>query len=150
MSELARPSNLATQTLAQIAEIDRRIASLVELRNGLKRVFVSVCKAGNEDLRIRDQLFTVSRRAMMEQLILEILENADGGPLRTRELFNRARMVSAHLNYATFRSYLHRLKRSGVIAPENTVYGSWKLCDSDPKASNQDDRVSRPRERSNP
>ena len=125
MSELSGYSGLAAQTLAEIAEIDRRIASLIELRDGLKRVFARVSTSGLAGTaRVHPER---SRSALVEQVIIEMLEVADGHPLKTRELFESARRVSAHLKYVTFRSYLHRLKRRGVITAENADHGSWRL-----------------------
>jgi predicted transcriptional regulator len=125
MSELSGYSGLAAQTLVEIAEIDRRIASLVELRDGLKRVFSRVSTAGpDETSRVHPER---SRSALIEQVIIEMLHTTDGGPLKTRALFESARRVSAHLKYVTFRSYLHRLKRRGVITAENADHGSWSL-----------------------
>ena len=125
MSELSGYSNLAAQTLAEIAELDRRIASLVELRDGLKRVFARVSKAGPAETA--HVLAERSRSALIEQVIIEMLEAADGRALKTRELFENARTVSAHLKYVTFRSYLHRMKRRGVITAEMADHGSWRL-----------------------
>src|ERR1700761_6155264 len=128
MSELGGYSGLAAQTLAEIAEIDRRIASLIELRDGLKRVFANVSgfsSAGTADLHPNR-----SKSAATEHVIVEMLERANGQPLKTRELFAGARAVSAHLKYVTFRSYLHRLKQRGMITAENVDHGSWRLSGS--------------------
>ena len=125
MSDFGIASSLAAQTLAEIAEIDRRIASLIELRDGLKRVFVNASKGD-----VRETPYTQlsdSRRALVEHIIVEMLERAEGQCLRTRELFEGARTISAHLKYVTFRSYLHRLKQRGVISDEDTRHGSWRL-----------------------
>jgi predicted transcriptional regulator len=135
MTAFVYSSGLAAQTLAQIVEIDRRIASLIELRDGLKRVFRNV--SHGDDADTPEPRLTGTKRAMMEYVILELLEAANGSPLKTRELFNGARAVSAHLNYATFRSYLHRLKKRGTIASEDNAYASWKLCNVVPIAANQ-------------
>ena len=124
MSELSGYSGLAAQTLAEIAEIDRRIASLVELRDGLKRVFSRVSRAGSaETAHVHPER---ARSALIEQVVIEMLV-ADGRAMKTRELFDGARRVSPHLKYVTFRSYLHRLKRRGVITAENADHGSWRL-----------------------
>jgi hypothetical protein len=136
MSELVSSSRLTAQTLAQIDEIDRRIASLAELRSGLERVLKNVI--GGDALNTPKAHLTSSKQAMMEHVILNILEAADGGPLKTRELFNSVRSVSAHLKYATFRSHLHRLKKRGAIASEDNSYASWKLCAAARIAANQD------------
>jgi hypothetical protein len=128
MSDFGMSPDLAIQTLAEIAEIDRRIASLVELRDGLKRVFVNASKSDFADpphTQMND-----TRRTMIEHVVVEMLAKADGYCLKTKELFDGARTISAHLKYVTFRSYLHRLKRRGVISSENTEYGSWRLVES--------------------
>ena len=134
MSELGGYSGLAAQTLAEIAEIDRRIASLIELRDGLKRVFANV--SGITSPEAAHLHPSRSRSAVNEYVIVEMLEKANGQPLKTRELFEGARAVSAHLKYVTFRSYLHRLKRRGVITSENIDHGSWRLSASMPCAGN--------------
>jgi hypothetical protein len=125
MSELGGYSGLAARTLAEIAEIDRRIASLVELRDGLKRVFANV--SGFIPAGAAHPHPSRSRSAVTEHVIIEMLEMAEGRPLKTRELFEGVRAVSAHLKYVTFRSYLHRLKQRGVITAENADHGSWRL-----------------------
>ena len=127
MSEFGVSSELATQTLAEIAEIDRRIASLVELRDGLKRVFVNASQG--EFAEAPHPQMSDSRRTMIEHVIVGMLAKADGYCLKTKELFEGARTISAHLKYVTFRSYLHRLKQRGVISSETAEYGSWKLAE---------------------
>jgi hypothetical protein len=128
MSEFGISSDLATQTLAEIAEIDRRIASLVELRDGLKRVFANVSEiALAEAAHLHPSR---SRSAVTEHIIMEMLKRANGRSLKTRELFEGARTISAHLKYVTFRSYLYRLKQRGVITAGNADYGSWRLSRS--------------------
>ena len=134
MSELGGYSGLAAQTLAEITEIDRRIASLIELRDGLKRVFANVSGIASSEATYLHP--SRSRSAVTEHVIVEMLERANGQPLRTRELFEGARTVSAHLKYVTFRSYLHRLKRRGVITAENADHGSWRLSGSMPDDGN--------------
>jgi predicted transcriptional regulator len=126
MSESSVSSGLAAQTLAEIAEIDRRIASLIELRDGLKRVFMNA--SGRELGESPGTEPVESRRSMMEHVILEMLEKADDCCLKTRELFAGARAISAHLKYVTFRSQLHRLKQRGLITTENAGHGSWRLA----------------------
>jgi hypothetical protein len=130
MSDFGMSPDLATQTLAEIAEIDRRIASLVELRDGLKRVFVNASKS--DFAQTPHTQMSDSRRAMIEHVIVGMLAKADGYCLKTKELFEGARTISAHLKYVTFRSYLHRLKQRGVISSENAEYGSWRLAESAP------------------
>ena len=130
MSEFGISSGLAAQTLAEIAEIDRRIASLVELRDGLKRVFLNASKGGLG--AVAGAQLNDIRRSMIDHVILEMLEKSDGCSMKTRDLFDGARSVSAHLKYVTFRSHLHRLKQRGLITAENVEYGSWRLVQSTP------------------
>jgi hypothetical protein len=128
MSDFGISPDVAIQTLAEIAEIDRRIASLVELRDGLKRVFVNASKSGFAETPLTQMSDT--RRTIIEHVIVGMLAKADGYCLKTKELFEGARTISTHLKYVTFRSYLHRLKQRGVISSENTEYGSWRLAES--------------------
>jgi predicted transcriptional regulator len=137
MSDYGIAPALAAQTLAEIAEIDRRIASLIELRDGLKRVFVNASRGDVAEIPCTQ--LDGSRRAMVECIILDMLESADGRCLKTRELFEGARAVSAHLKYVTFRSYLHRLKQRGVISAADTAYGAWRLVGD--RADGQDNRL---------
>lgn len=130
MPDFGVSSDLATQTLAEIAEIDRRIASLVELRDGLKRVFVNASQG--EFAQSQRPMTKDPRRTMIEHVVVGMLAKADGYCLKTKELFDGARTISAHLKYVTFRSYLHRLKKRGVISSENVEYGSWKLAENAP------------------
>jgi predicted transcriptional regulator len=125
MSEFGNSSVLATQTLAEIAEIDRRIASLVELRDGLKRIFVGAQRVEFSDSS--HPAATGSNRAVVEHIVVDMLSTTEGGTLKTRELFDGARTISTRLKYVTFRSYLHRLKKRGVIVAEDGAYGSWRL-----------------------
>jgi hypothetical protein len=125
MSDLISSSELAAQLLGQITEIERRIASLIEFRDGLKRAFVGVNKG---DLKVPgDVPLNSCNRVLIEGMILDLLESADGRPLQTRELFSGTLSVSAHLKYTTFRSHLHRLKKRGLISAEDRTYGSWRL-----------------------
>jgi hypothetical protein len=128
MSDFGMSHDLATQTLAEIAEIERRIASLIELRDGLKRVFANASKS--DFAETPHTLMSDPRRTMIEHIIVGMLAKADGYCLKTKELFEGARTISAHLKYVTFRSYLHRLKQRGVISSENAEHGSWKLAES--------------------
>jgi hypothetical protein len=128
MSEFGAAADIAAQVLAEIAEIDRRIASLIELRDGLSRVFVNASRVEAGDI-VGIQM-AESRCAMIEHVILEMLGKAEDFCLRTKDLFESARAVSTHLKYVTFRSYLHRLKLRGLITAENVEHGSWKLVKS--------------------
>jgi hypothetical protein len=130
MSEFGISPDLATRTLAEIAEIDRRIASLIELRDGLKRVFVNASKRDFTEASLAQM--SDPRRAMIEHLIVRMLAKADGCCLKTKELFEGAQTISGRLKYVTFRSYLHRLKQRGVISSENAEHGSWRLAESTP------------------
>ena len=75
MSELSGYSNLAAQTLAEIAELDRRIASLVELRDGLKRVFARVSKAGPAETA-----HVLAERSRSAPLSSQVLYNSTAFP----------------------------------------------------------------------
>ncbi len=134
--ELGGYSGLAAQTLAEIAEIERRIASLVEIK-GLASKESLRMSAGSCPQKPRIYTPSRSRSAVTEHVIIEMLERADGRPLKTRELFEGVRAISAHLKYVTFRSYLHRLKQRGVITAENVDHGiGWRLFGNAQRAGN--------------
>lgn len=125
MSDLARSTEMEAQIRTQLAEIDRRILNLLEIRDGLQRVLGQTLNRLTGDQR--DARWNSHNRLVVESKILEMLENAQGTPVRTQDLFGAAKTASPNLKYSTFRSHLHRLKERGLIGPPFKMHGYWKL-----------------------
>lgn len=125
MSSAAKPADLVSQVQAQLAEVERRIDNLVVLRNDLKRVLTRLVVQTIEDSN-NANLYG-ARRSKIEKAVLEALEAAQGQPIPTRILFDKARDVRPDLKYTTFRSHLSRFKKRGLIAAAKSLHGCWQL-----------------------
>lgn len=106
----------------EVEEIDARIKDLEQERNALLR---QMMKARWENDSLRDVTRRNSgNRVMVEQRIIDALEQAKG-PLGSVKLFEFAKRANFELRDTTFRTYLHRMKKRGLI--ENHRRGVWKL-----------------------
>jgi hypothetical protein len=120
-----KASFLESQILAQLGELDRRIAHLVAERDALQRVYVKVHNQSvGANLGARRNSYD---RLLVERTILAALNAAKKHSLTARALFREARAVSPGLKDATFRSYLHRLKERSIVIPVDGIRGYWKL-----------------------
>src|ERR1700722_14674005 len=122
MSHLVKSFTLSANVRAQLAEIERRIADLIAIREGLLRTSLWVGNDNMEGLSSNSY-----NRLLIEREIVETLTAAEGISLPTRELFNRTRATNPWLKYSTFRSHLTRLKDRGIIESETRAHGCWKL-----------------------
>jgi hypothetical protein len=125
---MANPGNtkeLEAQLLAELGEIERRIANLSAERDSLQRVLLRVHnqKLGGQKGARRNSY----DRLLIENRILEAFRAAKGNPLSTRQLFREARAASPMLKDVTFRSHLHRLKERAFVVPQESRRGYWRL-----------------------
>ena len=125
MPNLVDSSALPSNIRAQLVEIERRIADLIAVRQGLLRMSLWV---GNDNMEGPKRIGSNSyNRLLIEREIVDALNAAEGISLPTRDLFNRARAANPTLKYSTFRSHLTRLKDRGIIDSETRAHGCWKL-----------------------
>lgn len=109
--------------LSQLEEIEHKMAELRDEKAALQRLLT---KARQRDFAIKDVTRKNSLgRIVVENKILEILRDARGA-ISARELYDAAVSVSFDLKDNTFRSYLHRLKARGLIAPSASQRGYWQ------------------------
>lgn len=113
---------------AEIEDIEQRIKTLVEEKRALQR---QLAKAHAE----RSGLQQTSRknsinRVLAENIVLQTLRE-EGKPVSTAKLYKNALVANYELKENTFRTYLHRMKKKGLIKTARNV-GSWEL----PQTSN--------------
>jgi hypothetical protein len=110
--------------LSRLADIERRIAILLAMRNGLRRAMIAANSLN--EVSTRDIRTPTIDRQVIELGVLEALSGSDQYTLSTRELFEIVRRTSPTLKYVTFRSCLSRLKQRGHVANTDTR-GHWSL-----------------------
>lgn len=108
-----------------IEDLKARIKELQEEQDALQR---QLLRARWERHSLRD----VSRknsgdRVMVEEKVLDALRRATR-PVTSSKLFTAAQFANFELKENTFRTYLHRMKKRGLI--ENVGRGKWKLSDT--------------------
>jgi sucrose-6-phosphate hydrolase SacC (GH32 family) len=107
----------------EIVEIEAKIEALEGEKRALLR---QMSKARAERTGIQEVTRKNSlSRILAENSIVEMLQNS-ASPVKTLRLFARARQTNFDLKETTFRTYLHRMKKRGVIKTGPTV-GSWQL-----------------------
>lgn len=110
--------------LAQLADIERRIADLEGERAALQRL---ITKVRQQKLIMQDVTRKNSfDRILVENKILEILGQTEKY-VSARSLYKEARLVNFNLKDTTFRSYMHRLKERGLVEASANIRGYWKL-----------------------
>lgn len=117
-----KSTELVAQIRSQLDDVGKRIEDLVALQDGLNRALMRL--AGQLPDKLRSNGFA---RAIVESKLLETLVAAQGQPVSTQQLFESACMAAPTLKYTTFRSYLFRLKRKGLIAGAIGMHGFWQL-----------------------
>lgn len=115
-------AELVAQIQSQLEDVGRRIDDLVALRDGLNRALMQLVGQLPDKLRSNG-----IERSVVENKILEALVTAQGQPLSTQQLFESARLAIPQLKYTTFRSYLFRFKKRGLVASEAGMHGFWQL-----------------------
>jgi len=116
------PLSLEQRILSELAEIGAKIQRLTADRAALEDFLGRVRRdnLGSKDVT-RKNSYT---RIVVENRILEALDH-EKRPASARLLFTTAQLVAYGLKPQTFRSYLHRLKERGLIAP-SARRGYWE------------------------
>jgi hypothetical protein len=130
---------MEAQLRSELAEVERRIAKLVEERRSLQRLLISVRNknlGGSKDARRNSY-----ERLVVETKILESLRQAGKRGVLTKKLREEAFAINPLLKDPTYRSYLHRLKERGLIAPVTGRRGRWSLCDHVQSDRSKDNRA---------
>jgi hypothetical protein len=117
------PSGVESKLLQQLAETDLKLAELMAEKRALERLIAKVRRENFASAEsIRKNSFD---RILVEKVILAALSRA-AGPVKTKALFAEALATHHGLKDNTFRSYLHRMKERGLIAPDIHT-GCWVL-----------------------
>jgi len=117
--------SLEVQVIGQLSELEREIADLSAQRDALQKFLTKVRR---ENLQLRD----VTRKNSFDRILIEtrILETLKAArkDVPAKRLFWEARGINPKLGNATFRSYMHRLKRKGLIV-SSPNHGFWIHAD---------------------
>ena len=115
--------------LNDIKEIESRIRELESEKLGLQRVLTRLRResVSTKEVGRRNSI----DRVLIERQVLEYLR-ARKKPARAWEIYNAAKEVSFSLKENTFRSYLHRMKKSGLIKNPGGQRGLWMSIDKIP------------------
>jgi len=106
---------------AQISQIDAKILALTSERRTVQRMLASLVQIEvqpSEPVRKN-----AAQRVIVEKVILDFLAF---GPASSEQIFQYVRIVHRAINPTTFRSYLHRLDRRGLIS-RGASRGQWRL-----------------------
>jgi DNA-binding response OmpR family regulator len=118
-------STAEAQLLAQLAEIEAKISELILEKETLQRL---ITRLRHSSVPTRDVTRKNSfDRILLENTILETLRGAQGRPVSAAELLKAAQSVKFDLKPNTFRSYIHRLYKSGAIQPYRAMAGYWMI-----------------------
>lgn len=109
----------------QIGQIGRQISKLVAEREALKRVLVRLYN--DQALHHTLQRPKGHQQLVVETRILDIFRAAEGAPVSCRDLLADLRKAHPELKDATFRTYLHRLQKRSLIAPQQGLRGHWRF-----------------------
>ena len=112
-----------SQLLAQLVDIERRLADLEAERAAVQRILFRVRQQNpaTHDVTRRSSF----DRLLVEDKILDILRNSEGY-VRVDEIHQAVRSVVRDLKSSTFRSYLHRMKEKGLIEA-SYARGHWRI-----------------------
>ncbi|MFY7835948.1 MAG: hypothetical protein ACOVQ0_06665 [Novosphingobium sp.] len=129
------PEDLATyyerRLQAEIEQIEARIKDLTQEKHALQRQLMKARQqgAGLADVNRKNSV----NRIMIENRLIDALKTANG-PLNAGQLLTAARYVNFELNENTFRTYLHRLKKQGIIKNAGRP-GRWLLVNVHPPST---------------
>ena len=114
--------------LKDIEEIESRIKALEAEKIGLQRVLTRLRKetVSSREVGRRNSI----NRVLVEAQILERLK-ANKKATPSQDLFDAAKAVIFYLKESTFRSYLSRMKKKGLIKNQGSQRGIWVLDKSD-------------------
>jgi hypothetical protein len=122
---------LENHLVAQLTDVEAELAKLEAQRNTLRQLLLKVRR---ENVSLRDVTRKNSfDRILIENRILETLKAASKD-VPTSKLYWAAQIINPQLRNSTFRSYLHRLKTKGLIAP-GTDHGHWVARQGSPSQS---------------
>lgn len=119
--KISRLEEALTQELTEVLE---RIEELKAEESALRRQ-IAKAAAKRQGLEFATRKNSINR-VLAENSVLETLRAADK-PLKTAHLYKIARQSNVSLKENTFRTYLHRMKKRGVIQTAKRV-GEWRLA----------------------
>lgn len=110
----------------EVEAIERRIRELEFEKHALSRQLAKA-RADRTGLKFTTRKNSMNR-VLAENSIIEKLRTATK-PVPTKELYHNALFTNFDLKETTFRSYLHRLKNTGVIKTVKFA-GHWGLVEN--------------------
>lgn len=111
--------------MAELEEIERQLKSLESDKRTLQRQLAKARaeRTGLEGATRKNSM----NRALAESSVIQMLKD-EGKPVTTARLFRNACISNYTLKENTFRTYLHRMKKKGLIKTAGHV-GTWTLGD---------------------
>ncbi len=106
----------------EVEEIEKRIKSLHDEKAVLLRQLAKARadRTGIQSVTRKNSLY----RVLAENSVVEYLKK--NGRTSTSQLYQNARLTNFDLKEATFRTYLHRMKRKDMVKTSRNV-GYWEL-----------------------
>lgn len=123
-----RNLSLEQHILAEIEELERRMAELELEKVGLQRVLMRLKKenVSSHEVGRRNSI----DRVLVEARLLEQLRH-EKTALSSSRLYEIAKGVHPDLKESTFRSHLHRMKMKNMIRNVGSRRGVWVAFDAD-------------------
>jgi hypothetical protein len=108
--------------IAELSNIDHQIGDLLKEKEAIQRVLIRIRqqKVKKTDVTRKNSF----NRILIESRVVEILKYAKR-PISTMQLYSAAKDVIYTLKENTFRSCLHRMKKSGLIVSKGR--GDWAI-----------------------
>ena len=110
----------------ELEDVERRIEELNAERLALSRQLAKA-RAERTGLQFATRKNSMNR-VLAENAIITALRENDR-PMRTAELYRQAQLTNFDLKENTFRTYLNRMKKRGLIKPSRIV-GQWILAEN--------------------
>ncbi|MFA8387621.1 MAG: hypothetical protein ACEPO2_18540 [Pelagibaca sp.] len=114
-------SRLEEALIIELTEVLERSKELEAEAAALRRQ-IAKAAAKRQGLEFATRKNSINR-VLAENSVLEALR-ASEKPLKTHDLYKAARQTNSFLKENTFRTYLHRMKKRGVIKTARRV-GEW-------------------------
>ena len=127
MREQKGDTAVEDQVRITISQLDKRIKMLIGIRTQLEKMVTP--HVGSSAHSENSQLYYSINSQIIFQQILDELKGTQDYQLSARELFLRVQSRSSFLKYATFRSYLHRMKKRGLIVLIGGAKKGWRLAE---------------------
>ncbi|MCF6319786.1 MAG: hypothetical protein L3J83_11015 [Proteobacteria bacterium] len=108
--------------LSELAQIETKLKEL-ELEKQVLGKQLAKAKAEQTGLQTVTRKNSLNR-VIAENSITEALK--EDCSLSTKKLYNNARLTNHGLKETTFRTYLHRMKKRGIIKTSKYI-GTWEL-----------------------